>query len=123
MTLITYGRMVPLCLEIADDLSRSQGIEIEIIDPRTLRPLDMAPIVASASKTGRVLIVHEAVQFGGFGGELAAQIADSDAFFYLDGPIKRLGGLDIPIPYNPNLEKHAVPTPERIRETILGMLR
>jgi len=123
LTLITYGRMLPTCMEIAEELSGSEGIEIEIVDPRTLRPLDTAPIVASAKKTGHVLIVHEAVQFGGFGGELVAQIVDSEAFYYLDAPIKRLGGLDIPIPYNPNLEKNAVPTPERIRDAIHDALK
>lgn len=122
LTIVTYGRMLPTCMEIADEMSASDGVEIEIVDPRTLRPLDAEPIIASAKKTGRVLIVHEAVQFGGYGGEIAATIADSEAFYYLDAPIRRLGGLDIPIPYNPELERNAVPTPERIRETIQGML-
>ncbi len=122
LTIVTYGRMVPTCIEIADEMSVSDGVEIEIVDPRTLRPLDAEPIIASAKKTGRVLIVHEAVQFGGYGGEIAATIADSEAFYYLDAPIRRLGGLDIPIPYNPELERNAVPTPERIRETIQGLL-
>ena len=122
LTIVTYGRMVPTCIEIADEMSVSDGVEIEIVDPRTLRLLDAEPIIASAKKTGRVLIVHEAVQFGGYGGEIAATIADSEAFYYLDAPIRRLGGLDIPIPYNPELERNAVPTPERIRETIQGLL-
>lgn len=122
LTIVTYGRMVPTCIEIADEMSAKDGVEIEIVDPRTLRPLDAEPIIASAKKTGRVLIVHEAVQFGGYGGEIAAIIADSEAFYYLDAPIRRLGGLDIPIPYNPELERTAVPTPERIRETIQGLL-
>ncbi|TVQ98223.1 MAG: alpha-ketoacid dehydrogenase subunit beta [Spirochaetaceae bacterium] len=122
LTIVTYGRMLPTCMEIADEMAAKDGIEIEIVDPRTLRPLDAEPIIASAKKTGRVLIVHEAVQFGGFGGEIAAIIADSEAFYYLDAPIRRLGGLDVPIPYNPELERNAVPTPERIRETIQGLL-
>jgi pyruvate dehydrogenase E1 component beta subunit len=122
LTIITYGRMLSTCMEVAEDLSSKDGIEIEIVDPRTLRPLDAKPIIASVKKTGRVLIVHEAVQFGGFGGEIAAIIADSEAFYYLDAPIRRLGGLDVPIPYNPHLERNAVPTPERIRETIQELL-
>ncbi len=122
LTIITYGRMLPLCIDIADELSQ-EGIEIEILDPRTLRPLDTEPIIRSAAKTGKVLIVHEAVKFGGFGAELAAQIADSEAFYYLDAPIRRIGGLDMPIPYNPALEKQAVPTRELIQETIRQMLR
>ncbi len=91
-----------------------EGIELEIIDPRTLRPLDLDPIVQSVIKTGKVLIVHEAVKMGGFGGEIAAQIAESKAFGYLDAPIRRLAGLDMPIPYNRNLEAHAVPQMENI---------
>jgi pyruvate dehydrogenase E1 component beta subunit len=122
LTIVTYGRMLPMCMEVAEEVSDSQGIEVEVVDPRTLRPLDIEPIVKSAAKTGRVLIVHEAVQFGGFGGELAAQIADSEAFYYLDAPIKRLGGADAPIPYNPNLEKHAVPTPEAVKAAIGELL-
>lgn len=123
LTIVTYGRMLPTCIDVANELAEADGIEIEIVDPRTLRPLDAEPIVQSVKKTGRVLIVHEAVQFGGYGGELAATIADSEAFYYLDAPIKRLGGLDVPIPYNPELERNAVPTPERIRDAIRGLLR
>jgi pyruvate/2-oxoglutarate/acetoin dehydrogenase E1 component len=100
----------------AADILAQEGIELEIIDPRTLRPLDMEPIVKSVMKTGKVLIVHEAVKMGGFGGEVAAQIAESKAFDYLDAPIRRLAGLDMPIPYNRNLEAHAVPQVENIVE-------
>jgi acetoin:2,6-dichlorophenolindophenol oxidoreductase subunit beta len=121
LTVVTYGRMVSPFLEIATELSRDQGLEIEVVDPRTLRPLDADTIVQSVRKTGRVLIVHEAVTFGGYGAELAATIADSEAFYYLDAPIRRLGGEDVPIPYNPELERNAVPTPERIRDTILEL--
>jgi len=85
-----------------------------VIDPRTLKPLDVETIVSSASKTGRVLIVHEAPVTGGFGGELAAIIAESEAFDYLDAPIRRLAGRDIPIPYNRTLERAAVPQVEDI---------
>ncbi|RLW70172.1 MAG: alpha-ketoacid dehydrogenase subunit beta [spirochete symbiont of Stewartia floridana] len=117
LTIVTWGRMVQMCLETAE-IYKAKGIEIEIIDPRTLLPLDDGPIIESAKKTGHVVVVHEAVQTGGFGGEIAARIADSDAFYYLDAPIKRVGGLDIPIPYNPNLERLAVPTVENISAVI-----
>jgi pyruvate dehydrogenase E1 component beta subunit len=100
----------------AADILAAEGIELEIIDPRTLRPLDLDPIVQSVIKTGKVLIVHEAVKMGGFGGEIAAQIAESRAFAYLDVPIRRLAGLDMPIPYNRVLEAHAVPQVENIVE-------
>ena len=121
LTIITYGRMVPACLEIAEELEK-EGIDIEVVDPRTLLPLDRETLIASAKKTGKVLIIHEAVKTGGFGGEIAAVIADSEAFFYLDAPIRRLAGLDIPIPYCPELEKNAVPTHETIKAAIYEML-
>ena len=122
LTIITYGRMVPTCLAVAEELAK-EGIDIEVVDPRTLLPLDKDTLIQSAKKTGKVLIVHEAVQTGGFGGEIAAVIADSEAFFYLDAPIKRMGGLDVPIPYCPELEKNVVPTEERIKETIYTLMK
>lgn len=87
---------------------------MEVIDPRTLSPLDEGPIIASVVKTGKALIIHEAVKTGGFGGELVARIVESEAFDYLDAPIRRLAGLDIPTPYNRQLEYHAVPQVETI---------
>jgi pyruvate dehydrogenase E1 component beta subunit len=120
VTIVTWGRMVNRCLEVAENLS-AEGIEIEIVDPRTLMPLDVDPIVESARKTGHVLVVHEAVQTGGFGGEIVARIADSEAFYYLDAPIKRLGGLDVPIPYNPVLEANVVPTVETITDAVRSL--
>jgi pyruvate/2-oxoglutarate/acetoin dehydrogenase E1 component len=122
VTVITYGRMVPTCLDVAEVLS-NEGIEIEVVDPRTLLPLDKETIIQSARKTGRVLIVHEAVQTGGFGGEIAAVIGDSEAFFYLDAPIKRLGGLNVPIPYCPELEKNVVPTEKTIKDVIYELMK
>lgn len=119
-TLVTYGRMVQRCLEVAEALA-ADGKSIEVIDVRTLAPLDRETIVQSVRKTGRVLIVHEACRTGGFGGEIAASIADSDAFFYLDAPIRRLGGLDVPIPYNPTLEANVVPTTETITQAVLDL--
>jgi pyruvate dehydrogenase E1 component beta subunit len=107
--------MVQRALQAAEELAK-EGIDVEIVDPRTLRPLDTDIIVQSVIKTGRVLIVHEAVKTGGFGGELAAIIAESEAFGYLDAPIVRLAGRDMPIPYNRNLELHAVPQIEDIIE-------
>jgi len=122
LTIITYGRMVPTCLAVAEELAK-EGIEIEVVDPRTLLPLDKDTLIQSAKKTGKVLIVHEAVQTGGFGGEIAAVLADSEAFFYLDAPIKRLGGLDVPIPYCPELEKNVVPTEEKIKEAVYTLMK
>jgi pyruvate/2-oxoglutarate/acetoin dehydrogenase E1 component len=86
------------------------------VDPRTLKPLDAETIVRSVSKTGRVMVVHEACKTGGYGGEVAAVIAESEAFDYLDAPIVRLAGRDMPIPYNRTLEYHTVPQVETIVE-------
>ncbi len=108
LSLISYGRMVPLCLEVAEAMKNEYNIEV--VDLRTLVPIDKATIIESVKKTGHVIIVHEACQTGGFGGEIAALIAQSEAFFSLDAPITRVCGLDVPIPYCPELEKHAVPT-------------
>ena len=113
LTIIAYSIMAPRALEAAAKLA-SEGIEVEVVDPRCLKPLDTETIIRSVSKTGRVLILHEAPVTGGFGGELAAVIAASEAFDYLDAPIQRLCGRDIPIPYNRTLEKAAVPQVEDI---------
>lgn len=120
VTIVTWGRMVNRCIEVAEAMS-AEGIEIEVVDPRTLMPLDVDPIIESAKKTGHVLVVHEAVQTGGFGGEIVAKIADSEAFYYLDAPIKRHGGLDVPIPYNPVLEANVVPTVETISAAVRSL--
>jgi acetoin:2,6-dichlorophenolindophenol oxidoreductase subunit beta len=121
LTLVTYGRMVARCLEAATALA-AEGIEAEVLDLRTLRPLDTATVVASAQKTGRVLMVHEAPRFGGFGGEIVAQICDSEAFYYLDAPVRRLAGREVPIPYNRGLEASVVPTPEGIAQAARSLL-
>ncbi len=123
VTLITYGRMLPMCMDAAEVLSREHGISVEVVDPRTLVPLDKETLIASVKKTGRVLIVHEACQTGGFGGELAAVIADSEAFYYLDAPIRRYGGLDVPIPYCPELEKHVVPIHDNVVKKVVELVR
>lgn len=122
LTIIALSIMVPRALAVAERLAQ-EGIEAEVIDPRTLRPLDEDTLVNSVIKTGRVLIVHEAVLTGGFGGEIAARIAASKAFYYLDAPVMRLGGAEAPIPYNPNLEKRATPQEEDIYHAALRLLQ
>jgi pyruvate dehydrogenase E1 component beta subunit len=107
--------MVKRSMEAAEILAE-EGFEIEIVDPRTLSPLDDETIVSSVIKTGRALIVHEACKTGGFGGEIAARIAESEAWDYLEAPIVRLAGRDMPIPYNRTLEYHTVPQVENIVE-------
>ena len=117
VSIISYGRMVPMSLEVAEKLEK-EGISVEVLDLRTLSPLDTEAIIATAKKTRRVVVVHEAVQFGGFGGEVVSTIADSDAFYYLDAPIKRVGALYCPVPFNPVLEANTFPTPERIEAAV-----
>jgi pyruvate/2-oxoglutarate/acetoin dehydrogenase E1 component len=116
LTIVATSIMVKRALEAAAQLAE-EGIEAEVVDPRTLKPLDEEVIIRSVAKTGRVLIVHEACKTGGYGGELAAVIAGSEAFDYLDAPIVRLAGRDIPIPYNRTLEYHTVPQVENIVQT------
>lgn len=113
ITIVATSIMVQRALEAADQLEKV-GISVEVIDPRTLVPLDIETIVQSVKKTSRVLVVYEAVKRSGYGAEIASVIAESEAFDYLDAPITRLGGVATPIPYNPTLEKAAVPQVEDI---------
>jgi pyruvate dehydrogenase E1 component beta subunit len=122
LTIVTYGRMLPLCLDVAENFAK-EGISIEVVDPRTLVPLDKETIIASVKKTGRVLVVHEACKTGGFGAEIATTITESEAFFYLDAPIRRECGLDVPIPYCPELEKNVVPTLDKVTQAVRELLR
>jgi pyruvate dehydrogenase E1 component beta subunit len=121
VSLITYGRMVQMCAITAEKLEM-EGISCEIVDVRSLVPLDIQTIIASVKKTRRCVIVHEAVEFSGYGAEIAARIADSDAFYFLDAPIKRVGGSYSPIPFSEALETAAFPTPARIEAAILETL-
>lgn len=120
-TIVATAVMVHKSLEAADLLAE-KGVNVEVVDPRTLVPFDTETVVDSVKKTGRLLVVHEAVKFGGIGGEIASLVAESEAFDYLDYPIRRLGAAFVPIPYNPNLEKASVPSVEDIVENILEMV-
>jgi pyruvate dehydrogenase E1 component beta subunit len=113
LTVVATSIMAPRALEAAETLA-AEGIELEVVDPRTLKPYDAAPINRSVMKTGRVLVVHEAPKTGGFGGEVVSEIVAGEAFDYLDAPVRRLAGLDVPIPYNRELERAAVPQVEDI---------
>ncbi len=122
VTIVATAMMVHKSLEAAEQLE-AEGISVEVVDPRTLVPLDEETIVESVKKTGRLIVVHEAVKRGGFGGEIASMIAESEAFDYLDAPIKRLGGKAVPIPYNPELEKAAVPQVQDIVDAVKDTLK
>ena len=121
VTLITYGRMVQMCMNVAEWLALD-GISAEILDLRTLSPLDTETINASVKKTGRAVVVHEAVQFGGFGAEVVSQIMEGEAFRYLKSPVRRVGGRFCPIPCSPEMEKNVFPTPQRIEAAVLEMM-
>lgn len=108
LTIVATSIMVQKALEAAAAL-QAEGIDIEVIDLRTVRPMDKQTIIDSVKKTSRLLCVYEAVKTLGIGAEVSAAVAESDAFDYLDAPIVRLGGAEIPIPYNPDLEKATVP--------------
>ena len=112
VTVVAIGRMVDEAKGAAEKLS-NEGIDCELINPRTVQPLDIDLIVESVSKTGHLVIVHEAVRFGGIGAEIAAQIQEQ-AFDYLDAPIERVAAPFSPIPFSPVLEKQYIPDAERI---------
>lgn len=113
LTIVASAIMVHRALEAAAKLAKD-GIDAEVIDLRTIRPLDRETIIASVRKTGKLLCVYEGVKTLGVGAEISALIAESEAFDYLDAPILRLGGAEAPIPYNPDLERAAVPQADGI---------
>jgi len=108
LTIVATSIMVHRALEAAATLA-DEGLDVEVIDLRTLRPMDRETIIASVSRTTRLLCVYEGVKTLGIGTEVSAMVAESEAFDRLDAPIRRLGGAECPIPYNPDLERAAVP--------------
>ena len=119
VTLISWGRQVHLCLAAAEKLSAS-GIEAEVLDLRTLVPLDLERILASVGKTRRAVIVHEAVRRGGFGAELAATI-NEELFGQLHGPVRRVAAPNTPVPFSSVLEKAYMPSKAAIEEAVRGL--
>ncbi len=113
MTILTYGAMVHSCLKAAQTLEQEDDLSIEVIDLRSLAPLDREAILDSVKRTNKVLIVHEDTLTGGIGAELAAMLAE-DLFEYLDGPITRVAAPDVPFPYAPPLEVAYLPNAEKI---------
>jgi acetoin:2,6-dichlorophenolindophenol oxidoreductase subunit beta len=119
-TVVATGLMVGRALEAAERLA-GEGIELEVIDPRTLVPLDMETIVKSVERTSRALVVHEAVRTGGAGAEIAARIQE-EAFFALDAPVWRLGAIDTPLPQDPELEQLCIPSTSDIESAVRELL-
>ena len=121
ITIVASEIMVHKSLAAAEIL-QDEGISVEIIDPRTLCPLDTETIAKSVKKTGRLLVVHEAVKTAGWAGEVMASLSESPAWDYLDAPMRRLTGKDVPIPYNRNLEAAAVPQEEDILQEVRAII-
>jgi pyruvate/2-oxoglutarate/acetoin dehydrogenase E1 component len=121
LSVLTYGMMVHRCLEAAEQVV-SDGVDAEVVDLRTLLPLDLTTVADSVARTNRVLIVHEDRLRGGIGAELAAYIGEH-LFASLDAPVARIGAPDTPVPYAPALEAAYLPSTDRIREAIMRLAR
>lgn len=121
VSIITYGAQVHQALEAATQLAED-GYSVEVLDLRTLKPMDTDAILATVRKTGKVLVVHSATQLAGVGGEIAATIAE-EAFEWLDAPVARMGGLDVPVPFSPPLEDAYRPNADKIYARALTLAR
>ena len=121
LTLFATSRMVSQALIAADTLA-AEGISVEVIDPRTLMPLDTETLLASVRKTNRLLIAHEAVGRAGFGAEIAALVV-REAFDYLDAPIERVAAVPVPVPFAPVMENFVIPDSEQITEAARKLVR
>jgi 2-oxoisovalerate dehydrogenase E1 component len=120
-TVVAWSRQANAAADVAGRLAAEGLADVEVIDLRTLVPLDTDTVFRSVTRTGRLLVVHDAVTRGGFGAEVAALVA-KECFWDLDAPVLRLGGLNTPVPYAPSLEQHWMPSPERIRAAILSLV-
>ncbi len=122
LTLVTYGALVPRALQAAQQAERQHGIDVEILDLRTLSPYDWEAIATSVRKTSRVIVAHEDMLSWGYGAELAARIAD-ELFDDLDAPVRRIGAMDTFVAYQPKLEDAILPQPETILKAIVDLKR
>lgn len=120
VTIITYSKMLQYSLDAAEELAKD-GIEAEIVDLRTLRPLDMKPVIESFKRTNRAVIVEEGWRSYGVGAEVAARLYE-EAFDYIDAPIRRVAQKEVPLPYNQALEQEALPQREDIIEAVKGIV-
>jgi 2-oxoisovalerate dehydrogenase E1 component beta subunit len=119
LSIVTYAAMVHVALEAAEAAAR-EGIEVEVLDLRTLLPLDEPAVLATARKTGKVIVLHEATRTGGPGGEVAALLSER-AFEWLDAPVVRLAPPDTPVPYSPTLEEFFLPNAHKVGEAIRAL--
>ena len=120
VTIVAFQAMLELALGVADELA-AEGIEVEVIDPRTLVPLDVEIIVDSVRRTNRLLICHEATERGGWAGEVAMQVM-TEAFDFLDAPISRVCGANVPIPYSASLEPEVIPSSKKIAAAVRALM-
>lgn len=121
ISIVATSFMVQKALEVAEFLSNEQNIECEVIDPRTIQPLDIETIANSVKKTGKLICIEEAPVFGGFMGEVSAQITEK-VFDWLDAPVVRIAGRNCPVPYSKVLEMEMFPSEERIKKGIVDLL-
>lgn len=121
LTIVSYGRMLERVLKAAEEVA-VDGINVEVVDPRTLIPLDKELIIDSVKKTGKLMLVNDAYKTGGFIGEIATMVTESEAFDYLDHPIVRLASEDVPVPYARILEQAMLPDVEKIKTAIYKMV-
>jgi 2-oxoisovalerate dehydrogenase E1 component beta subunit len=119
LSIVTYAAMMHVALEAAEAAARD-GIDVEVLDLRTLLPLDEEAILSTAAKTGKVIVLHEATRTGGPGGEVAALISER-AFEYLDAPVVRMAPPDTPVPYSPPLEEYFLPNAEKVGKAIRAL--
>lgn len=117
LTIVSYGRMLERVMQAAEEVAE-EGINVEVVDPRTLIPLDKELIIDSVKKTGKLILVNDAYKTGGFTGEIATMVAESEAFDYLDHPIVRLASEDVPVPYSHVLEQGILPDVAKIKDAI-----
>ena len=122
VTIVSYGRMLERVLKAAEEVA-AEDISVEVVDPRTLIPLDKDLIINSVKKTGKVILVNDAYKTGGFIGEIASVITESAAFDYLDAPVLRLASEDVPVPYSHVLETAILPDVAKIKEAIYKQVR
>jgi pyruvate/2-oxoglutarate/acetoin dehydrogenase E1 component len=121
VTIVAYSKMLMVALDAAEELAR-QGIDAEVVDPRTLKPLDLDCIASSVKKTGRLVIVEEGWRFAGLGAQIAESVY-SEAFDYMDAPIVRVAGEDVPMPYSRPLEDAAIPDAKRVVAAVRQLVR
>ncbi len=120
VTIVTYSKMLEISLKAAEELAK-EGIEAEVIDLRSLRPLDMTPIITSVQNTNRAVVVEEGWQNFGLGAEISARLTEQ-AFDYLDAPVKRVAQKDVPLPYNRRLEQYAIPQTTDVIQAVKEVL-